>query len=159
MAKRYPVKIPGFESDDIELESSGFFSPARLFINGNKAEAGSKNNEVLLRKQDGSTTSLFFQNAFFDTVPRLLVNGKSIQIAPPLAWYQYVYSGLPLLLILVGGVVGAVLGMVAFILNIRIMRGSLRIPLKYLLILVSHLITFFVYIALSLLVTVMTGQA
>ncbi len=159
MATRYPVTIPGFENETIDLESSGFFRPARLFVNGKKADAGKKNNEVILRKSDGSTTSVFFQNAFFDTVPRLLVSGKTIQVASPLTWYQYIYSGLLLFLIFVGGVVGAVLGMVAFILNIRIMRGKLSTPLKYLSILGIHIATFFIYIALSLLVTVMTGQA
>lgn len=158
MATRYPVNIPGFESDSIELESSGFFSPARLYINGKLADAGKKRNELILRKRNGANTSVFIQSAFFDTVPLLLVNGKKVQVVPPLAWYQYIYSGLPLFLIFVGGVVGAVLGMVAFIINIRIMRGKFNIPMKYLSILGVHIVTFFVYVALSLLVTVMTGQ-
>ncbi len=159
MAIRYPVRIPGFEHETIELESSGFFSPAKLYIDGKKAEAGKKKNELLLRKSNGSTTSVFIQSAFFDTVPRLLVNGKVIKVVSPLIWYQYIFSGLPLFLIFVGGVVGAVLGMVAFILNIRIMRANLNTPLKYLSILGIVIATFFTYVALSLLVTVMTGQA
>lgn len=159
MATRYPVNIPGFERDKIELESAGFFSPVKLYINDALAGTGRKRNELILRKRNGENTSVFIQSAFFDTVPLLLVNGKKIHIVPPLAWHQYIYSGLPLFLIFVGGVVGAVLGMVAFIINIRIMRGNLKIPLKYGSILGVNIVTFFVYVALSLLVTVMTGKS
>lgn len=159
MPVRYPVKIEGFEDQNIQLESSGFFSPPRLLVNGVPAKPGSKKNQVILRKRDGEASNIFFQNAFFDTVPRLLINGKIIQVVPTLAWYQYVYAGLTLFLVFVGGVVGAVLGMVAFILNIRIMRGQLNTLLKYLSILGIHLVTFTAYIVLSLLVTVMTGSA
>jgi len=156
MPSLYPVKIKGFENKKIELESSGLFSPVKILVNGVKAEPGSKNNEVILRKDDGSKVSVFIQNAFFDTVPRLIVNGETLVVTPPLKWYQYVFCGLTLFLIFYGGAIGAVLCMIGFIINIRTMRNSWRTPWKYLAILGTHLIVFIVYIAISLLITVMT---
>jgi hypothetical protein len=156
MPSLYPVKIKGLENKKIVLESSGFFSPVKILVNGVKAEPGSKNNEVILRKDDGTKVSVFIQNAFFDTVPRLIVNGETLIVTPPLKWYQYVFCGLTLFLIFYGGAIGAVLCMIGFLINIRTMRNSWRTPWKYLVILGTHLIVFVVYIAISLLITVMT---
>ena len=156
MPSVYPVKIKGFENKKVEMESSGFFSPAKILVNGVKAEPGSKNNEVILRKDDGTKVSVFIQNAFFDTIPRLIVNGETISVSPPLKWYQYVFCGLTLFLIFYGGAIGAVLCMIGFLINIRTMRNSWRTPWKYLAILATHLIVFVIYIAISLLITVMT---
>lgn len=157
MAIRYPVQIKGFENQKIELESSGFFSPARLLVNGVRAESGQKNNEVIIRKSNGSKTSVFFQNAFFDTIPRLIVNGEIIRIVPPVRWYQYVYCGLTLFLIFYGGAIGAIISMIGFLMNIRTLRSQKKVWLKYLLILGVHLAVLILYIALSLLIQVMTG--
>ena len=84
MPTRYPVSIPGFENQEIELESSGFFSPSKILVDGEKALPGEKNNEVVIQNRYGKKTKIFFQNAFFDTVPRLLVDGKIIKVVPPL---------------------------------------------------------------------------
>ena len=156
MAARYPIKIDGFENQKVELESSGFFSPAKITVNGVKAEPGIKRNEILLRRPDGSTVSVFFQNAFFDTIPRLIVNGKTIQIAPPLKWYQYTFCGLTLFLILFGGAIGSILSMIGFLINIRTMRVKWKPLWRYLAILATHMIVLAAYLAVSVLITVLT---
>ncbi|MHB8133760.1 MAG: hypothetical protein ACYDH1_05995 [Anaerolineaceae bacterium] len=156
MAARYPIKIDGFENQKVELESSGFFSPAKITINGVKAEPGIKRNEMLLRRPDGSTVSVFFQNAFFDTIPRLIVNGKTIQIAPPLKWYQYTFCGLTLFLILFGGAIGSIFSMIGFLINIRTMRVKWKPLWRYLAILATHMIVLAAYLAVSVLITVLT---
>ncbi len=158
MATRYPVQIRGFENQKIELESAGLFSPSKLLINGIRAETGQKNNEAIIRKSDGSKTSVFFQNAFFDTIPRLVVNGEIIRIVPPLQWYQYVYCGLTLFLIFFGGAIGAVISMIGFLMNIRTMRSQNKVWLKYLIILGTHVAVMILYVAISLFIQVMTNS-
>jgi hypothetical protein len=157
MPNRYPVTISGFENQKIELESSGFFSPSKLFVDGKKAEPGNKKNELIIQQRNGRKVSVFFQNAFFDTVPRLMVDGKTIIVVPSLKWYQYVVSGLTLFLVFFGGALGAILGMIAFLMSIRILRSHLKNIQKYCLIFAIHAITMAIYIALSLLITVMTS--
>ena len=157
MPTRYPVSIPGFENQKIELESSGFFSPSKILVDGEKALPGDKNNEVVIQNRYGKKTKIFFQNAFFDTVPRLLVDGKIIKVVPSLKWYQYVWSGLTLFLVFFGGALGAIISMIAFLLSIRTMRTNWRTANKYLVILGIHAITMVVYVAISLLITVMTS--
>lgn len=159
MPTRYPVKIPGFETQKIELESSGFFSPSKLLIDGKKAEPGMKKNEVIIQRRNGKKVSVYFQSAFFDTVPRLIVDGKKIIVVPPLKWYQYVLSGLTLFLIFFGGALGAIFSMIAFLMSIRIFRNKLKVIYKYLIVLSIHALTIFIYMALSLLITVMTSTA
>jgi len=156
MAARYPIRIDGFENQKVELEASGFFSPAKITINGVKAEPGNKRNELLLRKPNGSTVSVFFQNAFFDTIPRLLINGKTIQVVPSLKWYQYVFCGLTLILIFIGGAIGSILSMIGFLINIRTMRVAWKPLWRVLAILFTHIVVMAVYIAVSVLVTVLT---
>ena len=157
MPTRYPVSIPGFENQKIELESSGFFSPSKILVDGEKAPPGEKNNEVVIQNRNGKKSKIFFQNAFFDTVPRLLVDGKIIKVVPPLKWYQYVWSGLTLFLVLFGGALGAIISMIAFLFSIRTMRTNWRTANKYLVILGIHALTMVVYVAISLLITVMTS--
>jgi len=156
MPTRYPVTISGFENQKIELEASGFFSPSKLLVDGKKAEPGPKKNEVIIQRRNGHKSSVYFQNAFFDTVPRLLVDGKTIIVVPPLKWYQYVASGLTLFLVFFGGALGAILGVTAFLMSIRTLRGNLKNIYKYLVILGIQTLIIFFYIALSLLITVMT---
>lgn len=157
MPTRYPVSIPGFENQKIELESSGFFSPSKILVDGVKAQSGDKNNEVVIQNHKGKKTRIFFQNAFFDTVPRLLVDGQIIRVVPTLKWYQYLWSGLTLFLVLFGGALGAIISMIAFLLSIRTMRTNWRMINKYLVVLTIHALTMGVYVALSLLITVMTS--
>lgn len=143
MPTRYPVEIPGCENKKVELQVAGFLSPIKLFVDDEPARPGKMRNELVVRGKGGKNISVYVQNAFFDTVPKLRVDGKTIVVTPPLKWYQYVWCGLPLIFILIGGLMGAIAGLFTFILNISIMRSKFKPVFRYILIGLINIVLYF----------------
>ena len=92
-------------------------------------------------------------------VPRLDVDGKQINVVEPLKWYAWVWSGLPILLIFIGGALGALAGIVAFGINTQIFRSSRNTGLKFVLTAVVSVLAVAVYLALAVLVSGALGSA
>jgi hypothetical protein len=130
----YPVTLEGFEGQTIEVQSPGTFSGYKLLINGQPAPDGPKRGQMLLRRNDGTQVIATWKAQLlgFD-VPQLVVDGKPIALEEPLKWYEGVWSGWSVLLLLVGGALGAVAGFIAFSVNVKIFRSSLGGVEKYLL--------------------------
>ena len=149
MTSRYPIKIPGFGKQRIELEISGFPGKNRILLNGNPAEKGHRKDEFILYQPDGVRVSAQLQSTFFDAIPKVIVQGESYDILPPLTWYQYVFAGLSLILVLYGGGYGGLLGMISFLINIRLLRSSYPRGLRLLLILFMNMLAFFIFTMLS----------
>ena len=53
-------------------------------------------------------------------LPQLIVDGQTIHVAEPLKWYVWVWSGLPIMLIFIGGAIGALAGIIGFSINTNI---------------------------------------
>ena len=127
----YKVNIDGFEGQDIEVKTS-FWSGPKLFINGQLAPKGSKRGEMLLRSDDGRQAVAKWKPQFMGLdVPQLVVDGKVISLAEPLKWYQWVWSGLPIALVWVGGALGAIAGLIGFAINATVFRAEMNSVLKY----------------------------
>jgi len=149
MTSRYPIKIPGFGKQRIELEISGFLGKNRILLNGIPAEKGHRKDEYILYQPDGVRVSAQLQSTFFDAIPKVIVQGEAYEILPPLTWYQYVFAGLSLILVLYGGGYGGLLGMISFLINIRLLRSSYPRGLRLLLILFMNMLAFFIFTMLS----------
>jgi hypothetical protein len=158
MPTRYPVDIPGCENKKVEIQLAGFITPAKLFVNGEQAQPGKRRNELILNCKNGKPISVFVHSAFFDTVPRLRVDGKTIHVVPPLKWYEYVWSGLPLSLALNGGMLGAFLAILGFILNIRVARSTLSPLLRFAAIGSITMMAWLIYLTLVVLITSVLGE-
>jgi hypothetical protein len=61
---------------------------------------------------------------FLDPVPRLVIDGQKILLAKPLNFFQWVWSGIPILLMFIGGMIGGFIGATAFWINTRIFRSN-----------------------------------
>jgi hypothetical protein len=126
----YPVRLPGFEGQEIVVEPAGFFSGPRLLVNGQPAPKGKGRGEMLVRRNDGKDVLMSFRNNFLD-VPVLVVDGKPLNLVEPLKWYEWAWNFLPILMVLLGGALPAVLGVLAVTMNIRIFRSAQSPILKY----------------------------
>ncbi len=127
----YTVNIEGFEGQKIEVKVS-FWTGAKLFVNGIQAPRGPKRGEMVLQRNDGSQAYVTWKpQAFGLDVPQLVVDGKTINLVPPLKWYQWVWSALPILLVFWGGLLGGIAGVIAFSINTQIFRSQSNEVLKY----------------------------
>ena len=156
----YPVTIPGFENQKIEVKRPGLFTGLKLLVNGQPAPKGNKRGRMLLRRDDGSEIVAAWKLQFFGfDVPKLIVDGKEIQVLKPLKWYEYAWSGLPVLLVFMGGAIGGLCGVIGFILNAHIFRSSMSGYLKYVLTTVVTILTVVIWFLLAMVFQVMLQMA
>jgi hypothetical protein len=149
----YPITLEGFEGQALEVRSAGVLKGVTLLINGQPAAKGRKRGEMVLRRNDGREVAAAWKPQLLGLdVPQLSVDGKTFSVTPPLAWYVLVWSALPLLLIILGGAMGALAGMIGFSVNAGIFRSSRSTVTKFALSAVVSLATVLIYlVAVSLL--------
>ena len=124
----YLVNIEGFEGQKIEVDSN-MWTGSKLLVNGDPAPKGSKRGEMLLQRNDGQQVIATWKSqAFGFDVPQLVVDGKPISLVAPLQWYQWVWGGWPILLLFLGGALGAVAGLIGLSFNVRIFRSDWSVP-------------------------------
>lgn len=156
----HPLNLEGFEGQTLEVKTGGLFGGAQLVLNGQPAPKGPKRGQVLLRRTDGrEVIATWKPQALGLDVPRLEVDGKRINVVEPLKWYEWVWSGLPILLIFVGGAIGAVAGIVAFGVNTQIFRSARSTALKFLLTAAVSALAVVVYVVLATLLSIAMGGA
>lgn len=127
----YTANIEGFEGQRIEV-NVGFWSGPKLLVNGEPAPKGQKRGEMVLQRNDGRQVIASWKPQIlgFD-VPQLVVDGKAVNLVEPLKWYQWVWGGWPVILVFVGGALGAVAGVLGFSINARVFRTEMSEILKY----------------------------
>ena len=127
----YPVKLPGFEGQELVVEPAGLFSGPKLLVNGQPAPKGKGRGEMFIRRNDGKDVPVVFRNNFLD-VPALMVEGKPLDLVEPLKWYEWVWNALPIVMIFFGGALGGLIGALAVTFNLKVFRSSKNVMLKYL---------------------------
>lgn len=127
----YKANIEGFEGQNIELQAN-FWTGNKLLVNGAPAQKGKKWGEMILQSNDGRQVSASWkpQMLGFD-IPQLIVDGKTVSFVEPIPWYQWVWGGWPVILVFMGGALGALAGVLSFAINGRIFRSEMTPVLKY----------------------------
>ncbi|MBI5302299.1 MAG: hypothetical protein HY868_09185 [Chloroflexi bacterium] len=153
----YLVAIEGFEGQHLSLTPQGFFTGSKLLVDGQPAPKGKKRGQFILRRNDGTEIVAQIHSAVLglDPVPQLVVDGKTIHIAEPFKWYQLLWSGIPILLLFIGGGLGALCGATAFAINARIFRSQKSGAVKYLMtaaVTVASAATFFILAVIATIV-------
>jgi hypothetical protein len=154
----YNVSIEGFEGRNAEIKINYLTGP-KLFIDGKPAPKGSKRGEMLLQRNDGKQVNAAWKLRFlgFD-YPQLIVNNKLINFVEPLKWYQWGWSALPLAFCIIGGALGAIAGLTAMTINVKVFRTEIYGVLKYALTgVISILAVVAYYITATLLTLLVTG--
>ena len=127
----YKANVEGFEGQDLEVNVS-FWTGPKLLVNGQPAPKGSKRGEMLLQRNDGrQVVAIWKQQMMGFDVPQLVVDGKPVKLVEPLQWYQWLWGGWPVVLVFVGGALGAIAGVLAFTINARLFRTEMNPVLKY----------------------------
>jgi hypothetical protein len=104
-----------------------------LWVDGQPAQKGERRGQYRLRKTDGTEAlaELRPRATGLDPVPDVTIGGETFQLAPPLRWYEWAWILLPLLLLFVGGAVGAALGGAAAFQNAHLFRSGRSLTARY----------------------------
>jgi hypothetical protein len=124
-----PVRLPGMEGQNVALRAAGTFTGPKLMLNGQPL--AKQGGAFHLRSSAGSTMAVKFKGRFLDPIPNLEVGGQTIQLVPALAWYQYVWISIPIVLVFGGGAIGGLCGGLAAGLSSRFFRSDLNEGMKY----------------------------
>ena len=84
---------------------------------------GDKKGEFLIYRPDGTTATLLLTGHPLDIVPQVRVNGRKLELTEPLEWHEWLLIGIPLVLLFLG-VIGGVLGGIAAVVNVYLVRSS-----------------------------------
>lgn len=131
----FPIDPAGFENRNLIICPSYWAFP-KLFLDGEKLTPIKKN--WFTRRSDYSAVSNFGKDVTItlryralDSIPLLYIDGQKFQIARPLTNWEYLWICLPIVLIFIGGIIGAILGTSAIFSNAILIRKIKNIPLRY----------------------------
>jgi hypothetical protein len=117
-----------------------------------------KKNKYEVPDNGGMTREVQMKHNWLDPIPKLEIDGEAIQLAEPLIWYQYIWMGLPILLVFAGGAIGALLGFYATYANSRIFRSERSTGSKYALTGLVSLAAVLGFIILATILQLMFGE-
>ena len=123
------VQHPAFKTRRLAVETAGFFRGPRLLVDGAPAERHKGRYSVL--SDAGAATSIELKHNFVDPVPKIKIGDELVQVARSLRWYEYLWIGIPVVLLLAGGALGGVIGALATYASARVFRSDRSTAVKY----------------------------
>jgi hypothetical protein len=146
---RFIVNLDGFDGQEIVLESGGLLRGSRLLVDGKPAKKGNQRGQFVLTDNNGFKVPVYKKHAFLDPIPRLVVDDEEYRFVEPLTAFQWIWCGIPLILIFIGGAIGGLIGGVAFWLNTHVFRSETSGLEKYVLVGLISLIAFLAYLIIA----------
>lgn len=117
------------EGQKLAVRLAGTFAGPQLVLNGQTVNKQS--GQFFLRSNAGSTLAIKFKARFLDPIPNLLVGGQTIEVTPPLKWYQYAWMAIPIILVFSGGLIGGLCGGLAAGISSRVFRSDSSEGMKF----------------------------
>ena len=111
-----------FQGRRLMVRTANWCRGPRLVVDG--SEVKGKRGRFILRDNRGQEVTVRLISNHIDPVPKVTVGDRSLELARPLEWYEYVWMGLPILLVFQGGALGAVCGVVAIQRSAQVFRGE-----------------------------------
>lgn len=118
----YAVELPGFEGKEVKVDRIGFFKAPKIYVDGEEAAKGSKWLSKGITNNSGETVDVRMVNNFVDPIPSVMIGNDKYHPTTPMTWGQYLWAGWPIVLVFAGGLIGAVFGAIAGMVNGRILR-------------------------------------
>jgi hypothetical protein len=125
------VSHPSFVKQQLAVRPAGWLSGPRVLLNS--VTIKSSKGIYVVRNDAGAEVSVRLKSTFVDPIPTLTLDDEKVALARKLKWYEYVWIGIPILLIFTGGALGAGIGVFAFYSSSRIIRSDRSTTAKYIL--------------------------
>jgi hypothetical protein len=126
---RIEIRHPAFKRQNLTVQTASVFSGPKVLLNGVVVKKEKGRYPVTADSGDKKLIQLKYN--LIDPVPGIKVDGESVNLVEPLQWYEYAWSGLPILLVFTGGALGGLVGGVATMANGRLFRSDRGPMAKY----------------------------
>ncbi len=152
-----PFALPEAEGINLALRPGGVWGGAKIVSCGQVLPK--KKGKFIVTLPDGREVPIGLKFGLDIFTPSVEVNNQIIDVAPKLPAYQAIWSGLPLAMIAFGGALGGGLGAMAAVLNLKIFRWNLSLPLKFVLTLLVSLASVLIWLCgVVLIYTLLPGN-
>ena len=151
--------LPRDATTKCRLEKSFWLGRLQLSMRGQAAPRSSdKGKPFLVRTSDGATAKVYVTSKGWDYLPQVKVDAEPVVLGKPLSGWEYVFGGLPFMLIVLGGALGGFSGAVGTMVNYRVLRANQPTPLKAACVLGVTGLTFAAYLVLAGLLRALIGK-
>ncbi len=134
----FPIEHQDFAGRGLCVRAAGFFKGHRLLIDG--AEVKGTRLKFSVRDNSGIEREIRLKSNGYNPVPTVEIDGETIVLAQPLAWYEIVLMWLPLFPLVyigemifgtVGGGLGVGIGFFVIFASARVFRSDRSTAAKY----------------------------
>jgi len=143
------VQHPEFKSQRLAVETAGTFRGPKLLLNGTIVKK--QKGRYTVTADSGAETTIQLKYNYLDPIPKIKIGEEVVELASALKWYEYVWIGIPIVLVFSGGAIGGLAGALGANASGRVFRSNRSSLAKYGL---SALITLGALVAYVVLVTV-----
>ena len=142
---KYRFKLQETNSPEIEIEKSFWLGFIKVYVGGKEIGFLKEKGRPFPVPMGNGTVKKMLIKGRLDDAPKVIVDGKEIQLARKLFWYEYVLGFIPVVL-LMGGALGAFFGAIGIMFNFKILRFSHTMLIKSLFIIGVTVLLFFCYV-------------
>jgi hypothetical protein len=115
------------------LKDRGIFRGLRVLVDGIPAPKGSKRGQFILKDNNRFKVVVQLRQVLLDPVPQPIIDNQVVKVVEPLNIFQWIWSGLPLVLLVLGGLIGGAVGELTFCINTRVFRSDMSAVEMYIL--------------------------
>jgi hypothetical protein len=153
----YPIRSDRLGDRQVALEFKALSRP-KILVDGAPVSHAARRNQFIVKLDEHSEAIIELRQPYsLDPLPTVTVDGRTVKIARPLAWYEHVLICLPLVLIVLGGAIGGAIGGFTLVINGRIMRSDLTSWQRYLAAVGMTIAAFVIWLAIVFLIRNATG--
>jgi hypothetical protein len=123
------VQDPSFKTQRLSVQTASWLGGPQLLLNGTRAQKTKR--RYLVKDDSGAETTIQLNYNFLDPIPKVKIGEKIVELASPLKWYEYVWIGIPFILVFTGGALGGLIGALSANASGKIFRGNRSLLAKY----------------------------
>ena len=123
------IQHPAFKEQRLVVETAHWFRGPRLLLNGTVVPK--KNGRYTVAADSGAEIAIQMKYNYLDPIPKVKVGDETAELASPLKWYEYVWIGIPIVLVFSGGAIGGLVGAMGATASGRVFRSGRGSFAKY----------------------------
>ena len=152
---RIPINHPAFKTRHLSVEAASFLTGPKLLLDGVLVKR--KGRSYLVGSDAGQEVPVKVLYNFLDPIPKVKIGEELLELAKPLQWYEYVWIGIPMLLVFAGGALGGFVGAGSTVVNGRIFRSDRGALSKYALAAVTTVAGIAVFFVIAIAIQIAIG--